>query len=94
MGKITYIHNLGSDFRDNPNMEYCTIDDTLNRRIKTSNEINMGLRLNAVFKIGNFVLKKQGEHLIYVIEVNGSDTVQYTFNLLDDLGYPISKSNN
>lgn len=91
-GIVTDIYHGNSDiFRNNPHHAYVTLDNSLKLRINASYELSREISLDDVLKTGYRLVKSQGSDKFQLLNVQNQDTVRYTFELRDDLGYPLSK---
>jgi hypothetical protein len=91
-GTVMHIyHPYPEVFNNDPLQVYLLLNDSLKRRIKTGHELDKSIILDSVLNISDYLFKEPGSDVLFVYKVVGSDTIRYSFQLRDDLGYPLRK---
>lgn len=89
-GTITNIyHPYPKVFNNDPLQAYVTLNDSLKRRVKTGHELTKEITLDSVLNIGCYLKKAHGTDVVLVYRIHNNDTLEYRFQLRDDLGYPL-----
>jgi len=89
-GTVTNIyHPYPEVFNNDPLQAYVLLNDSLKRRIKTGHELTKEIILDSVLNIGDYLVKEHGSDIVFVYRIQNSDTLEYRFQLRDDLGYPL-----
>lgn len=89
-GKITdnYKRDLKL-FRNDPNRVEVTINDSLKKGISVEDEMTTGYYLDDLLEVGDLILKENGSVILLLYKILGQDTLQYSFHLTDEKGYPL-----
>lgn len=86
-------------FRNNPNHAFVIINESLKKRIKAhyqkadSND-ERNIVLDDIISEGDMLMKEKGSYVFHIYKAQGSDTLKFTFELSDDLGYSLKDKNN
>lgn len=93
-GTVTEIHHPRPDiFNDDPLQAYLLLNDSTKRRIKTGHELAESFSLDSILSLGDRLIKKPGSDSVLVYKIQNGDTLKFSFQLRDDLGYPLKKKN-
>jgi hypothetical protein len=84
-------HPYPEIFNDDPLHAYVLLNDSVKKRIRVGHELARLSSLDSLLKVGDLLIKKYGSDTLYICKVQGSDTLRYSFQLRDDLGWPIRK---
>ncbi|NOU45780.1 MAG: hypothetical protein HOO86_01815 [Bacteroidales bacterium] len=76
-------------FRNDPNRVEVTINDSLEKGISVEDEMTTGHHLDDLLEIGDFILKEKGSTVLLLFKIQGKDTLQYSFHLTNEKGYPL-----
>lgn len=88
-------HPYPDFFRDNPHQAYLLFEGSLKRRVSTSYELHNNETLDSVLRIGDFLFKQSSSDTLFIYRIQNTDTIKFSFELRDDLGYSLKeKSNN
>lgn len=79
-------------FRNHPHQAYLILDNSIKKRIRTGYELTQELMLDEVLEEGERLVKGYGTDTLYIYKIQSEDTLKYTFQLRDDLGYPLEKA--
>lgn len=93
-GTVTDIyHPHPGIFNDDPLQAYLSLNDSMKRRIKTGHELAKSFSLDSVLSLGDRLIKNPGSDSILVYKIQNGDTLKFSFQLRNDLGYPLNKKN-
>lgn len=82
-------------FRDSPHHAFIVFDDSLKRRVNASYELLTDtLSLDDVLNVGDWLIKEPNSVKFFIYKIQNGDTLKYSFELNDDLGYPLKKQGN
>jgi hypothetical protein len=91
-GTVTKIDHPRADFfNDDPLQAYLSLNDSMKRRIKTGHELAKSFSLDSILSLGDRLIKKSGSDSVLIYKIQNGDTLQFSFQLRDDLGYPLKK---
>jgi hypothetical protein len=91
-GRVTRVYPHDPNlFRINTNSHDITINNTMKRRLNVDDEIFTGKRLHDVLAIGDKVLKQSDSTTISIFKIQGFDTLEYRFPLLNEKLHPLKK---
>lgn len=94
-GTVTNIYHPHPEiFNDDPLQAYILLNDSLKRRIKTGHELTKSFSLDSILNLGDQLIKKSGSDNIFIYKIQNGDTLKFTFQLRDDLGYPLKNKTN
>lgn len=93
-GTVTNIdHPYPQIFNDDPLQAYLSLNDSIKRRIKTGHELAKSFSLDSILSLGDRLIKKPGNDSVLIYKIQNGDTLKFSFQLRDDLGYPLKKRN-
>jgi len=84
-------HPYPEIFNDDPLQAYILLNGSLKRRITTGHEFTKKVILDSILNVGDRLLKEPGSDILLVYKIENSDTIKFSFQLRDDLGYPLKK---
>lgn len=91
-GVVTSIHEPDLQiFRYSSTFARVILNDSIKRRIKTSTYDKVVI--GEVLQVGDRLIKESGTDRFSIYKIKNGDTLKYSFELRDDLGYPLSKYN-
>lgn len=90
---MSIYHPYPEIFNDDPLQAYLSLNDSIKRRIKTGHESTEKIILDSILNVGDRLIKEPGSDILLVYKIENSDTLKFSFQLRDDLGYPLKKKN-
>lgn len=86
---VTHVnHGISRTIRNNPHQAYLILNGSIKRRIRTGYELDRGLMLDEVITEGLLLFKDTGNDTIFLYKIELGDTLKYSFQIRDDMGYP------
>ena len=90
--RITKIYNGDPKvFRNHPHQIFLVLDNSLNKDIRASFELNQKLTIDEVASIGDRFIKEPNSYMFNIYKISEGDTLKYEFELRDSLGYSLNK---
>jgi hypothetical protein len=78
-------------FKEHPLQAHVLLNESVKKSIRTGSELHKKITLDSVLSVGDYLVKNAASDTLFIYKAQSNDTVRYSFELRDDLGYPLKK---